>query len=309
VARLAAIDALGRGLANARANWELLLAQLAAVAALVLLVAASVVPLVLAFGMTLAGAAATPLDLLGRLTDPALWLSTAVLAALAGATLLSGLAVVVYSWFQAGIFGVLVAGDRQAGPGPRRPSALYRNFTWSDFAGWAGRGVWRLFGWYHVYLMAITLLVALIAALVAVAIQVGIGKGAAAGLGIGCGGALPLAFVLLFAGLVFEAAKADVMRDGSGAVASWRRGGAVVSRRLGGSLLLFLLMACASLAVSVVVAPLQIFAELGLKDFFGAYLGLQILVTVVQTVAATALGVVFGAAWVALVRAEISDPA
>jgi hypothetical protein len=309
VGRLAAIDALGRGLANVRANWELLVAQVVAMLVLAVLVVGSLVPLVFAFGFTLAAVVATPADLLARLADPGLWLSTAVLAALLGATLLGGLALAVYSWFQAGIFGVLVAGDRQAGPGARRPAALFRNYSWPDFAGWAGRGVWRIFGWYHVYVTVITLLLGAWVALLAIAVRVGVGRGPAAGLGIGCGGALPLVFALLFSALWFEAAKADVMRAGSGALASWRRGGTVVARRFGGSLLLFLLMLCASVAVSVVMVPVQLFAELGLKNAFGAYLGVQIFVTLVQTIAGTALGLVFGAAWVALVRAEIADVA
>ena len=307
--RLGAIDALGRGLANVRANWEVLLAQGAAVVALALLVAGSLVPLVFAFGFSLAGLAATPADALQRIADPALWLSTAVLAALAGALILGTLAILVYSWFQAGIFGVLVAGDRQAGAGARRPAALFRAFSWPDFAGWAGRGAGRFFVWYHLYVLASMVLLTACVALVAVAIRVGIGEGAAAGLGVGCGGALPLVFVLLFAALLFEAAKADVMRADSGALASWRRGGAVVARRFGGSLLLFLLTLCASIAVSMVLVPLQLFAELGLKDSFGAYLGVQVLVTVVQVIAGTALGLVFGASWVAFVRAELADAA
>jgi hypothetical protein len=309
VKRLSALDALARGIANVRANWELLLVQLGAILALTTLFVASVVPLVLAFGLTLAGVAATPADALLRLADPALWLSGAVLAALAGATLLGGLGIIVYSWFQAGIFGVLIAGDRQAGPGGRRPAALFRTFTWPDFSGWAGRGTWRLFGWYHVYLALITVLMGLCLALFAVALRVGIGEGAAAGIGIGCGGALPLGFALLFAALVFEAAKADVMREGSGAVASFRRGAAVAAHRLGGGLLLVLIFFCASIAISMVMLPLQLISALAFHDLFGADLGMRIVFSVIQTAAGVALGLVFGAAWVALVRAEIADPA
>ena len=51
---LSAIDALGRGIANVRANWELLLAQIAAMFALALVIAVSIVPLVIALGASFA---------------------------------------------------------------------------------------------------------------------------------------------------------------------------------------------------------------------------------------------------------------
>lgn len=292
-----------------RANWELLLLQAAATVALALLLIGSLLPLGIALGLTVAKLASTPAETLLGLADPATWLTAGVLAALAGGALLGGLAIAVYAWFQAGIFGVLVAGDRQAGAGPRRPSALYRTFTWADFTGWAGRRTWRFFGWYHLYLLVVTALGGLLGALLIAAILVGRSEGVAAGFGIGCGGLLPLLFVLLFASLVAAAAKADLVRDGSGAAASWSRGGRVVARRLGGVLLLLLLLLAASVAASMLLFPLQLLSELGLSDRFGAYLAVQVFVSVVQTVLGTLLALVYGAAFVALVRAELPDPA
>lgn len=305
--KLAALDALGRGIANVRANWEVLLAQAAATLALAVLLVGSLVPLAIALGFTLAGLAGSPAEAFFKLADPGTWLSAGVLAALAGATLLGTLSIAVYAWFQAGIFGVLVAGDRQAGAGPRRPRALFRTFTWSDFAGWAGRGMWRFFGWYHLYLLIVTGLVALFGALLLVAILVGTSEGVAAGVGLGCGGLLPLFFLLLFASLVAAAGKADLARDESSAAASWRRGGRVVTRRLGGSLLLFVLLLAASMAASTLLLPLQLFSEIGLKEQLGAYLAIQLVVAAVQTVFGTLLGLIYGAAFVALVRAELPD--
>ena len=309
VQRLSALDALGRALANVRANWELLLAQAAATVALAALLVASLLPLGIALGWTLAGLAGSPAEALSQLADPATWLSAGVLAALAGATLLGTLAIAVYAWFQAGIFGVLAAGDRQAGSGPRRPWALYRTFGWSDLAGWAGHGFSRFFGWYHLYLLIVTGAMALFGALLLAAVLVGRSQGVAAGFGLGCGGLLPLLFLLLYVSLVAAAAKADLARDGSGAASSWRRGGRVVARRLGASLLLFVLLLAASTAASTLLLPLQLLSELGLGEQLGAYLAVQLVVAAVQTVLGTLLGLVYGAAFVALVRAELPDPA
>ncbi|KAB2963916.1 MAG: hypothetical protein F9K18_08050, partial [Thermoanaerobaculia bacterium] len=200
--RLNAIDALGRGIANVRSNWELLLVQAAATVALAILLVGSLLPLGIALGLSVAKLSSSPAEALLGLADPATWLSAGVLAALAGATLLGGLAVAAYAWFQAGIFGVLNAGDRQAGAGARRPRELYRTFTWADFTGWAGRGMWRFFGWYHLYLLILGALGALLGALLLAAVLVGRSEGVAAGFGIGCGGMLPLLFLLLFASLV-----------------------------------------------------------------------------------------------------------
>jgi hypothetical protein len=308
LSRLGALDALGRGLANVRANWELLLAQLGAVLLTTMLVIGSLAPLVLALGFSVAAARADPGQELTRILSPATWLSAGVLAAVVGALLVGTAAFALYAWFQAGIYGVLVAGDRQAGGGPGRPRLLFRTFSWPDFMGWAARGIWRLFGWYHVYFAILSGAALLIGALVGGAVLGGMRHGALAGFGIGCGGALPLVFLLVWASLCAQAAKADVVRAGSGALAAWRRGGRVVGRRLGASLLLLVLMVAASLAVSLLLLPLELLRFVA-RDDLGAQLAMQGFTAVVQMLVGTVLGLVFGAAFVALVRAELPDPA
>ncbi|GMU66851.1 MAG: hypothetical protein AMXMBFR36_31250 [Acidobacteriota bacterium] len=307
---LSAIDALGRGIANVRANWELLLAQIAAMFALALVVAVSIVPLVIALGASFADLGkldgSDPQAVLDLLR-PERWLSAGVLVAVVASLVFGTLAILVYSWFQAGVFGILVAGDRQAGAGAGRPRGLFRTFSWRDFSGWASRGTWRFFGWYHLYLTVLTLMVAALGALALAAISVGVSQGPMAGVGVGCGGALPLFFALFYVSLVFEAAKADLAREDSGAVASWRRGAGVVARRIGGTLLLFLLFFCASMAMSMLVLPLQLLAEFGLRDQMVAYVALQLVVYLVQWGLGSVFGLIYGASFVALVRAELPD--
>ena len=73
--QLTAIDAVGRGLANLRANRELILVQCVAVVALTLLSVAAALPLALALGFNFAALAdMEPQQALARLAD----LATAV---------------------------------------------------------------------------------------------------------------------------------------------------------------------------------------------------------------------------------------
>jgi hypothetical protein len=323
--RLGAIDALVRGVANVRANWELLLLQLLSTVVLFVLAAGSIVPLVAVLGLRLGAVEDATMDDVVAWLDPARWLAlldTSVVVALLAGLVIGTLAIAAYGWFQAGIYGVLTAGDLQAGAGPGRPRALFRTFSTRDFGGWAARGTGRFFLWYHLYLTLALGLGALFAALLGGALALGLKRGALAGFGIGCGGLLPLVALGLFLGLASQAAKSDLMRDGSGAARSWRRGGRVVARRLGAALLLLVLVVAASTAASMVLLPLQLVGELGTSAVLGGVgaadgsaaagavglsLGLQAVIWILQMALGSVLGLVYGASWVALVRAEIPD--
>ncbi len=307
--QLSAIDALGRGIANVRANRELLLVQLAALVVLFCFIVASILPIGLALGLGLADFDGSSPAAWRRLLEPGSWLTGGVVAALAFSLVVSTAAVAAYSWFQAGIFGVLVAGDRQAGAGAHRPWALFRTFSSRDFAGWARLRTLRFFAWYHLYLTVVTALMFGFALLLGGAVALGIRRGPLAGFGLGCGGALPLVFLAFYLSLTFAAAKADLMRPESGAIASWRRGARVVAKRLGGSLLLLLIFVAASSAASMVLLPVQLVAEVALHDQLAGYVAVQIVITFVQWAAGAVLGLVYGAAFVALVRAELPDAA
>lgn len=316
--RLGAIDALVRGVANVRANWELLLLQLLSTLVLLVLAAASIVPLVVVLGLRLGSLENATMDDFVSWLDPARWLGlldTSVIVALLAGLVIGTLAIAAYAWFQAGIYGVLTAGDLQAGAGAGRPRALFRTYSTRDFGGWAARGTWRFFLWYHLYLTLGLGLAALMLALVGGALALGLSRGALAGFGLGCGGLLPLFALGLYFGLASQAAKSDLMREGSGVARSWHRGGAVVARRLGGALLLLVLLLAASTAASMLLLPLQLAGELGSSTMFGRggslgpFVALQGLIWFLQSAFGSLLALVYGAAWVALVRAEIPDPA
>src|SRR5262249_58772011 len=137
-------------------------------------------------------------------------------AALVGTLALWLLALLFHCYVQAGTYGVLLAGDRQALPGAPRSFRLFRTFTWRSFLGWAGRYGARFFGFanlFGLFVLGWALLVLLwMGATLAGAEHWGEGGA----LGIGCGGALPLGCVLLVLGLWYGVAQADLARDGSG---------------------------------------------------------------------------------------------
>jgi len=124
--RISAIEALVRGFANARSNWEVVVAQALAGLLLGALAVASFVPIGVALGLELVEIDRDPLGTLGRILDPGLWLSGRVLAALVVGLVIGTAAIAVYAWFQAGIMGVLVDGDRRAGDGGSAPAARFR---------------------------------------------------------------------------------------------------------------------------------------------------------------------------------------
>ena len=169
-----------------------------------------------------------------RRPAPVRRLSPALLLALVAMLAVWLLSLLLHCYFQAGTFGILTAADRQALPGARRDRRLFPHLqparllrlgralrlavlraarpvfgSWRCCWGWrpcSGCSPWR---W---------------------AAGSG-GRGAA--LGIGCGGALPLGFLALVAGLWFHVAQADLAREGSGVRAASRRGLDVLGRRLG----------------------------------------------------------------------------
>ena len=133
-ARLSAADCLRRGWANLSANWELVFLQWVQLLLVAALLAVSLVPPLAVIGSLGAGRA------LGRAVGPSLLLALVALLAL------WTLALLVYSFFQAGTYGILAAADRQALPGGRRSPLFFRTFSLRDFLGWGGRYVWRFAG-------------------------------------------------------------------------------------------------------------------------------------------------------------------
>ncbi len=307
-----ALDCLSRGLHSVRANWELVPLVILQQLVVLVLVVASFVALVVPFGFgTAAFADLAEMDvtqLEGWFAELAADLPALLVPLVAGlvASLLVGLlAFVVYCWFQAGIVAVLAAGDRQALPGPPRDSRLFRTFEWRAFSAWAGRYLWRYFWFFNLYTVVVLAIVLVWTLLVVLAVWGGERWGNAAMVGIGCGGSLPLVFALLVTIAWFWLAQADLPREGSSIRLASRRALDVLGRRWPALLLLFVVYFIAAVGLGLGFAPLSLVLPQPLEDGVAAFCLGQLVLSVVQAVLSSVLGLVFLAAGVALMRSEV----
>jgi hypothetical protein len=297
--RLSALGCLRRGWTNLSANWELVLLQwLQAFALLALTAFGALLPLLIV------GVNLPRLDRgswLRALGD----LSPALLLALAALTAAWLAALLLYCFFQAGTYGVLAAADRQAFPGARRQREFFRTFTLRDFRGWGGRYVWRYFG--VALLFGLLLLAVSGVALLWLGFAVaGDGEwGSPAALAIVLGGALPMGFLALIAGLGFHLAQADLAREGSGVRSAWRRGLGILGRRLGAVTALFVLIAAALLALAALFLPLSTAADALLAGAPGVRALVRCLLVLLASLPDNLLVTLFAGALVALVRSEM----
>lgn len=301
--RLSTLDCLRRGWTNLAANWELVLLQWLEWLLLTALLALGLFLPLLIVGANLMGlgnAARQAEALARRLADlsPALLLALIAMLAVWLASLL------LHSYFQAGAYGVLAAADRQALPGPRRSKEFFRTFSLRDFLGWGGLYMWRFFG--------VLLLFGLFTFLLGGAVLLwllflgagGVQWGGPAALGIGCGGALPMGFLALVLGLWLHLAQADLARDGSSVRAASRRGIAVLGRRLGTVIALFLVALAVAFALAVVFFPLGAAADALLAGAPLMRSLVRFLLFLLQSLPNTLLAMVLAGALVALVRSE-----
>ncbi len=301
--RLSALDCLRRGWTNLSANWELVLLQWLEWPLLTVLLALGAFLPLLIVGANLlgTGSAARQAEALARrLADlsPALLLALVAMLAVWLASLL------LHCYFQAGAYGVLAAADRQALPGPRRSREFFRTFSLRDFLGWGGLYVWRFFG---VILLFGVLAFLLGGAVLLWLIFLGVGGaqwGSPAAFGIGCGGALPMGFLALALGLWLHLAQADLARDGSSVRTASRRGIAVLGRRLGTVIALFLLTLVSALALAIVFFPLGAAADTLLSGAPLTRALVRFLLFLLQSLPNTLLVMVLAGALVALVRSE-----
>ncbi|HEY3569271.1 MAG TPA: hypothetical protein VGP73_15180 [Thermoanaerobaculia bacterium] len=301
--RLSAVDCLRRGWTNLSANWELVLLQWLEWVLLTVLMALGLFLPLLIVGANLMGsgdAARRAEALARRLADlsPALLLALAAMLAVWLASLL------LHAYFQAGAYGVLASADRQALPGPRRRKEFFRTFSLRDFLGWGGLYVWRFFGMLLLFGVFAFLLGG---AVLLWMIFLGVGGaawGSPAAFGIGCGGALPMGFLALVLGLWIHLAQADLARDGSSVRAASRRGIAVLGRRLGTVIALFLVTVVAALALAVIFFPLGAAADALLSGAPLTRALVRFLLFLLQSLPNTLLAMVLAGALVALVRSE-----
>ncbi len=304
---LAAIDCVRRGLRNARANWELIAVQWLGGWILLALGVAGLVPVFLVLGLTAADLPSRPEDLENWWTEIGARLaeaSSGLAAAGLAAVLVWTLAFVVFCFFQAGTYGVLYAGDRQAPAGVPPERQWFRTFSRRDFSGWGGRHLWRFFWFLNLYAVLLLLVCLAMVLLVGAAVWAGREWGTPAGIGLGCGGALPLMFALVVLAVWFVLAQADLPRDDGGVGSASRRGWRVLGRRLGGVLLIVVLMVLTSSAVAILFAPFSVLINLLFSDRMLVFIAARGLLLAAESLFSSALGVALAASLIALVRSE-----
>ncbi len=309
--RLSTFDALGRGSANARANFELIVASFVGTLILVAIVLAAIVPWMATIGLDaswLWGDTKLPDDL------PALWRlasSPAELLARIGSVILSltvalTLASIVFCWYFGGILGVLVAADAQAPAGAGRESILFRAWSRDLFFQEARRLVWKVMLYYSLF-GAIWFFVALLCGgAVAAAVLIGAQAGVGAGFAVGCGALLPLLFVLFAVLAAMQIGVADLPRHGSGARAATRAGFTVLGRRLGASLLIVVFFFVASAILAAGFTTVEIVVDLALSAVPLLALALRCVLFGVQLFVGAALNIAAAASFVALLRNELA---
>ena len=307
--KISAIDALGRGIANLRANRELVLVQ---VASGLLLAASIVVPLLFFFvriGVPLKALSGNDPEAVARalaevrpdLGEIASLLGLGFLVMLVVATLVF----VLYCWFQAGTLAVLLAGEAQAPAGPRMPVAVFRTFSWSGFVGWASAYAMRIFWVINLFLVFFTLLLLALALPFLFAAGLSSGEWNPAGCLLGCGLALPVGFLLLVLTVALTVAEICAVEEGASVLGASRRGFKITGNRLGGLLLLYLLAICASIAVSMIFGISGLVLKLALARFELLHLIVSGGLGLVEFFINVAVTLVMTAAVVALVRPEM----
>lgn len=317
--RLGALDSLQRGLDNLRANWQLvLLAWLQTALTLVLSIVA-LLPFYFVLELELPNLQASPEELNGwtlgtlehlarQLGEPAFW------SACLSSSLLFVAALVCYSFFQAGSYGVLVLGDRRAvsaaspggSPLPKPAAGRFQAFSWREFQARGGRHLWGYF-WLYNLILLITLLWVLLAALIAAAAGlIAARAGVGAGLAIGCSAVLPMGFLIFLVAFWTLLAQVEISVRDSGAWRALRASLGILVRRLPAMALLFVLFGVATLGAGIVFVMISFPLNAGLS-FLPALrrvlgLGLQ----AVQWLVNGAIQLALAATLVALYRSELA---
>jgi len=316
IGRLTGIDALGRGVANVRANWPLVLVSGAGSVAIVGIVAAGMVPALALVGLSLsevmtADPFASPAEAYPGLEyDPATL--TAGTMAAAGLVFVAALlaASIVQCWVQAGTLGALWAGDAQSPPGAGRPAFSFATFSPRFFVAEANRLFGRLLAYYGILLAFVIAWLLLVLGLVIAIAATGQGLDGGAALAIGCGGSIPLLFLIFVLALAAAVGQADVPRPDGSALAAVRTGFRVLGGRLGACALLYLLFFTGTFAVAAAEGVTSLVANLALRGAPLARLASGGILFALQTLAQTAITLGLTAALMALVRGEraAADP-
>jgi len=314
---LSAVSCIQRGVTNLRANWELVLISwlqgfLTAFLALVGFAA----PLGAMGFASFDWASASQVEwgeflsqaaqLMNRGADSLLLLGVSLLVSCA----IWLAAFLVYCFFQGGILGVLMSGDRQAPEGRLRGRQWFRTFSGQNLRGWGGRYLWRYF-WLLNLMAAIGMLwVVMVVMVIGLTVLGGERWGATAAFGIGCGSSIPLAFGLILLLLWTNLAQIDLAREDSSVGKALRRSLNLVGRRLGAVTLVFLVALVLTIVLGGGISILSLVAGLLLPATgFGGWAGtvVQLGFSGIEMIAGSVVAVGFFASLVSLVRSEAAQ--
>jgi len=310
---LSAADSIHRGLVNLRANWEVVCFQWLQVLIVAVLTVAGFLPPLAVLG-------AADLQLLGTsgqdfsaLVAQAVALTARgreawvlLLASLVLASAIWFMAMLVYCYFQGGILGVLMAGDRQAPTGRQRRWQWFRTFSVHDLRGWAGRYLWRYFWLFHLFMLVLLVWSLLLGVVILLATWGQARWGVSAALGIGCGGAIPMIFSLFVGAFWFNLAQADLAREESSVWVATRRALAILGGRLGAVVILFLLGLTIAVCLGMFAGALSTVMATALRGSALVQLGGQLALSAVEWIASSVVGVAFMSILIALVDGEMS---
>jgi hypothetical protein len=317
VKRLTAVEALGRGTANVRANRELVGVATAGSLAIVALVFLSFLPWIAALGID-------PAWFTGQQPDPekigelfeglfATMGSVSELLARLGGLLLSlslslTLASLFFCWYQGGTLGVLVAGDAQAPAGGGREPILFRTWSRRLFLFEARRLTWPLLLFYSLFFGFWLLVGAVTVGIFAGAGLLGSRSGAAAGCALVCGMLLPLMFVSFALYAAMQLGQVDLVRPASSVAVATRAAFSILGRRLGAAAALMSIFVVVSVGFGIAFGVVGLVADLLLSSRVVLGATVRVVLGLVQMAVGAAVGLVFMAAFAALVRSESAIP-
>lgn len=312
--RRSAVDCLRRAGLSLRANWPLVLLSLLQSLVVGLLFVASLVPIFLVLG----GMALIERD--WNLASFEEWVAglgallveqiAAVSFAVVASTVIGLLAVLAWGWFQGGIFGTLVAAERQALPDAQRRaggSQWFRTYGWPEFSGWGALYAWRYFWFFHLSL-TVGLVLMLVGVLIAFGTVLGYQAwGGGAAYGIGCGASLPFFFALVVYAVWSVTSQPFLARPGSRVTSAAGAGLRIIGRRPGAVLLIVAALFVVGVAFGLVFFLADQAVQLAADGRIAVWAALFAAIALVRMLVNAALGVFGSGAFASLAVAEAPE--
>jgi len=313
---LSAVSCIQRGVTNLRANWELVfISWLQGFLSAFLVVVGFAPPLAVLGFASLDWMNTTPVEwaeflaqmgqLMNRGSEAWLLLGTSLLVSFA----IWLAAFLVYCFFQGGILGILMTGDRQAPQGRLHGWEWFRTYSGRDLRGWGGRYLWRYFWLLNLIASLALLWVLIFAVVIGLTALGGEQWGATAAFGIGCGASIPLFFGLLLLALWANVAQVDLAREDSTVGKALRRSLGLVGRRLGAVTILFLVALVLAIVIGVGFSILSFASGLFLPETgSGQWAGMlvQLVLSGIEMILGSMVAIGLSASLVSLVRSEVA---